>query len=282
MPVTIGGLERAGAQRLAHCSPTPGLDAALLLAFVLGRPRIALIAHATDPVAPADERHFLDLIERRVRHEPVAYLTGRKEFFGREFAVTPAVLIPRPESELLVERAMEILAGRTDAVVIDLGTGSGCLAISIALECAARGAPVRMIASDVCAAALEIARTNARNLGASVEFRAGRWLEVAGVGERFDLIVANPPYIEPGDRRVSPELAFEPPGALYAGDAGCADLLAIMAAAPAHLQPGGSVLLEIGAGQGEELRTRAPFPVEIRRDLADRERLLEGRPQSPR
>lgn len=182
--------------------------------------------------------------------EPVAYLTGEREFFGREFMVTPAVLIPRPDTELLVELALAHFAGRKDMRVLDMGTGSGALAVTLALELD----DADVIALDRSREALWVAMANAARLGASVSFVHSDWFAALGE-ERFHLIVANPPYVAAGDPHLEQgDVRFEPPGALAAGPAGLDDLAEIVMQAPARLEPDGWLFLEHGYDQAVAVR----------------------------
>jgi release factor glutamine methyltransferase len=254
------------------------LEAQLLLAHVLAVPRAQLHSH---PEAPADASQaalYRRLLERRAAGEPLAYLTGRREFWSLDLAVTPAVLIPRPETELLVERALA-LGPPQRARAADLGTGSGAIALALARE----RPGWRIVATDVSAPALAVARANAAALGATaIEFLAGSWFEPLP-GARFDLLVSNPPYVAADDPALAdPALAFEPPVALTpaGGDALAALRILARGAAP-HLEPGGWLLLEHGANQGREVRAElvaAGFAhVRSHRDLAGHERMTEGR-----
>jgi release factor glutamine methyltransferase len=278
----LGELLRTGAGRLS-ASPasrsggTPDLDAELLLAHALGITRVRLRSHPEDALAAAAADRFLRLIERRAAGEPVAYLTGRREFWSLELVVTPAVLIPRPETELLIERAL-VLRPHPEGRAADLGTGSGALALALARErprwC--------IVATDLSAAALEVARANAAALGTtSIEFLAGSWFEPLA-GARFDILVSNPPYVAADDPALAdPALAFEPPLALTPPGGDALGALRVLArGAAAHLLPGGWLLLEHGAGQAAEVRgelVAAGFAhVRSHRDLAGHERMTEG------
>lgn len=249
-------------------------DARLLLGHLLGRDRAWLEAHRDDLLDAAVAVSFDALAARCQAGEPVAYLLGRKEFYGRDFAVSPAVLIPRPETELLVETALALLAGNRAPRILDLGTGSGCLAVTLALELPAAA----VTAVDVSPAALAVARQNAERLGASVRFMPSDWFDALG-GERFDLVVGNPPYIAAGDSHLA-DLRCEPAGALVSGVDGLDAIRIIAAAAPAHLVAGGWLLLEHGYDQGAAaaaLLAGAGFSsVEQRRDLAGILRLTGG------
>ncbi|MEP6825252.1 MAG: peptide chain release factor N(5)-glutamine methyltransferase [Ramlibacter sp.] len=252
------------------------LDAQLLLLHALGRAgteRSWLLAHDADALSPAQEAAYLALCARRAAGEPVAYLVGEKEFFGLMLHVDRRVLVPRPDTETLVEWALEVMAGRAQPAVIDLGTGSG--AIALALQHSRPDA--RIEAVDASADALAVASANARRLALSVVFRQAFWLE--GAVQRYDLIVSNPPYVASGDAHLA-ALAHEPLQALAAGPDGLADLRAIVAQAPACLAPGGWLLLEHGwdqAGAVRALLQGAGFTgVASRRDLAGTERCSGG------
>lgn len=229
------------------------LDARLLLQYATGCSHADLLARPEMPViGPAGEQ-FVAWVERRAAGEPLAYLVGEAEFRGRVFQVSPAVLIPRPETEVLIELALEVLAGRAAADVVDLGTGSGIVAVSLALEC-----PVATVSAvDLSPGALAVARNNAGHLGAKVDFHEGDWFAPLA-GRRFDLIVSNPPYVAEGDPHLELNgLPHEPRLALTdqeAGGNGLACIRRIVADAAAHLNPGGWLLFEHGYDQGEASR----------------------------
>jgi release factor glutamine methyltransferase len=233
---------------LLNASTLPTLEARALLAHQLGVAREQLVMRPEQRVALADMHGFTQLVERRQRGEPLAYLLGEKEFYGRMFAVSPAVLIPRPETELLVEVVLA-LGLRGDAHVLDLGTGSGCIAITLALE----RAKWQISASDMSQQAIGVARGNAEKWQAhNVTFRHGSWFS-AVPDQRFDLIVSNPPYIAAGDPHLD-ALPFEPIPALVAEGTGLACLQTIIEAAPSHLVPGGFLVLEHGHDQADAVR----------------------------
>jgi release factor glutamine methyltransferase len=225
-------------------------EARLLLAEASGFSQASVIAHRERELPPPVAARFEEMAARRRAGEPVAYILGRREFHGISLAVGPAVLIPRPESELLVELALERLGPQADAPVLELGTGSG--AIALALK---RLRPrARVVAVEASAAALEFARRNAARLGLEVEFRHGRWFAPCA-GERFALVVSNPPYVAEGDPHLAQgDLRFEPRAALAAGPDGLAAIREIVPGALAHLEPGGWLLLEHGAGQEHAVR----------------------------
>lgn len=259
----------------------PAHEVRMLLGHVLGRDAAWLIAH-DDHVLDGDAlRTFASLTVRRVSGEPLAYLIGEREFFGHRFAVGPGVLIPRPETELLVEVALAHLranySGGGTAHVLDLGTGSGSVAISIALA-----APhAKVTAIDVSAEALALARINADRLCASVHLLSSNWFSALN-DERFDVIVGNPPYIAATDPHLAQgDLRHEPAGALASGADGLDALREIVAAAPAHLAPGGALWLEHGYDQATAVRTLLVAAglgdVASCRDLAGIERISGGR-----
>ena len=254
----------------------PASEGRLLLGQVLGRPTPWLIAHDDAVLDETALLSFASLVARRAGGEPVAYLIGFREWFGREFAVSPAVLIPRPETELLVELALASLSPGESPRILDMGTGSGCIAITLALE----RPQARVSAVDISEAALAVARRNGRQLGGHVRFLQSDWF-AALAGARFDLIVANPPYIAASDPHlVEGDLRHEPTGALSSGADGLDAIRHIVAAAPVHLAPGGQLWLEHGYDQAEavsELLAAAGL-VDIRRhsDLAGIVRVSGG------
>ena len=245
------------------------LDAELLLAHVLDVSRANVIARDERELTPEEQGDFERLLARRVAGEPLAYLTGSREFWSLELEVTKDVLVPRPETELLVEWGLAL----APASVLDLGTGSGAIALALAKELPRAS----VTAVDVSVAALAVARANARRLGvASVEFRAGSWFDGLGA---FDLVVSNPPYVAENDPHLA-DLKFEPALALTSGVDGLDALREIVAQAPRHLGPGGWLLVEHGGTQGpavRELFRMAGFgSIETRRDLAGLERATGG------
>ena len=224
-----------------------GLDARearLLLAEVSGFSQASVIASGERQLPAETEKSFFEFASRRKKGEPIAYIVGHKEFYGLDLAVNPAVLIPRPETELLVDLALQ----GDFSNMADLGTGSGAIAIAVK-----RHRPnARVVGVEASAAALVVARRNAVKNGLEIEFRHGRWFETLG-GELFDLIVANPPYVAEGDPHLA-ALGFEPRGALVAGSDGLAAIRDIVRQAPAFLARGGRLLLEHGMGQEKAVR----------------------------
>ena len=270
---TITGSLRAAAGTLATHSESPRLDAELLLGKVLGLTRSGLIVHGTAPVTAAGLRAFSELVERRARGIPVAYLLGTREFWSLGLGVGPAVLVPRPETEVLVELALQRVAAASS--VLDLGTGSGAIALAIAAE----RPHARIVATDVSTQALDVARSNAVALGLpQVDFRAGSWFEAVSA-DRFDVIVANPPYLAADDAALE-TLAAEPRLALVSGATGLEALHAIIDAASAHLNPDGALLLEHGSAQSDavahRLRLRGFTGIRSHDDHAGKPRVTLG------
>lgn len=265
MRVTVGeALRRAGIEPR---------EARLLLAQAAGIPESRIVAHPELPLEESSCARFDDWAARRRRGEPVAYLTGRREFYGLSLDVTPAVLIPRHESELLVERALVALPREGRARVLDLGTGSGALALAIKH---ARPA-IEVVGVDASDAALAVARGNARRLGLEVGWRLGTWFATLR-GERFDAIVSNPPYVACDDSHLTRgDLRFEPRAALDGGIDGLEAIRAIVAQAPSYLAPGGWLLLEHGFAQGAAVRALLAQAglerIATWRDLAGQERV---------
>jgi release factor glutamine methyltransferase len=275
-PLTIAEILRRSAAYLGERgSPSPRLDAELLLGHALGLERLRLYTDSERPLTPPELARARELLARRGRREPVAYLTGERAFRRLRLAVGPAVLVPRPETEILVEWALEVAP--PSGAVLDWGTGSGAVALALADE----GPGLSVTALDRSEEALATARANGERAGARVEWlRSDGFAAVAG--RRFDLIAANPPYLSERDlAEAPPELGWEPRGALVAGPTGLEAVRAIAAGAPAHLDPGGWVLMEVGAGQAgeaaEALRGAGLREVGHRDDLAGVARVVGGR-----
>jgi len=271
------GAERLRAGTSAAGAATATLDAGLLLAHTLQTTRVRLMSDAQSAVEPAAVRRYRALIERRARGEPLAYLTGTREFWSLPLRVSSAVLVPRPETELLVERALALRAA-SEGRVVDLGTGSGAIALALARE----RPHWQVTATDISAEALAVARANAAELQlTSIDFRQGSWFAPLR-GARFDLIVSNPPYVATDDPALDdPALAHEPRLALTPGADALRCLREIAGAAPLHLEPGGWLLLEHGAAQAAAVRHELVLAgcryVRSHRDLAGHERITEGR-----
>ena len=231
---------------------SPRAAAEILLAHVLGLERVQLYMRHDQPLVPAELAAFKAVIRRRLRHEPVAYITGRKGFWTLDLKVDPEVLIPRPETELLVEQALAVLKGRPGAGrVLELGVGSGAVVIALA----AASEDGRFFGCDISPGALKIARVNAQSAGVAgrVHLWAGDWFDGLAPGSGFDLIVSNPPYVRSADiAALQPEIAtYEPRPALDGGPDGLNSYRAILASAHRYLTPGGSLVLEIGCDQRE-------------------------------
>jgi len=271
----VSALLAAGRALLAD-QPAGRLETEILLGKVLQADRAWLFANTGYDVPPGLVASFLDLAGRRSKGEPVAYLTGQKEFWSLSLKVTADVLIPRPETELLVETVLDFVPLDACWRIADLGTGSGAVALAIASE-----RPLCEVhATDLSPAALEVARENGTNLvPGRVSFHQGYWLEpLAG---RFRVIVSNPPYIAAGDPHLAQgDCRFEPPGALVAGSDGLDAIRMIARQAPGYLEPGGLLALEHGFEQGSEVRrileSAGYADVTTRKDLEQRERVTSG------
>lgn len=271
IPFTIGDALVEGARRIPGDSPQ--LEAQVLLAHVLGRPRAWLLAHAEISLTPDQQTAIDSAVARLASGEPMAYITGHREFFGLDFLVNPDVLVPRPETELLVDYALRSMhyAPR----VADIGTGSGCIAVSLAVNLPQS----QIVATDVSAAALAVAGANAmlHDVENQIEFCQGDLLEpLAGP---VDLLCSNLPYIDSDELTALPVARHEPRRSLDGGAGGLELIERLLATAPNRVSPGGVVLLEIGATQSEAATAlaRAAFPdaaIKIRKDLASLDRLL--------
>ncbi|MGE5467700.1 MAG: peptide chain release factor N(5)-glutamine methyltransferase [Ignavibacteria bacterium] len=254
----------------------PAAEARLLLRHLLGCSAVWLETHRDDKLTAEQAEAFSEIVACRAAGEPIAYLVGHREFYSRDFAVTPAVLIPRPETELLVDLAKAALADVVAPRALDLGTGSGCVAITLALELPSAS----VAAVDVSPEALAVARANAAALGARVRFVESDWF-AALAPERFDLIVANPPYIAEGDPHLTAgDLRFEPETALHCGPDGLGAIRGIVADARRFLVPGGRLYLEHGYDQAHEvarlLSAAGYLDLEQHRDLAGIVRVSGG------
>ncbi|MCD9028931.1 peptide chain release factor N(5)-glutamine methyltransferase [Luteimonas sp. BDR2-5] len=271
-PLSLDALLRAAGARIDP------LDARWLLAHAAGQSPGWLFAHATDAAPPGLAARFEALVERRAAGEPVAYLTGRRGFWTLDLAVTPDTLIPRPETELLVELALARLPHAQGVRFADLGTGSGAIALAVARE----RDDVAVVATDASAAALDVARANAiAHAPGRVEFRHGDWFAPLA-GERFDVIASNPPYIAARDAHLQQgDLRFEPSSALASGHDGLDAIRVLVAGAPEHLRAGGWLLLEHGFEQGAEVRAlmrgHGFDDIATARDLEQRDRVTLGR-----
>jgi release factor glutamine methyltransferase len=268
-----------GIARLQRVTDQPRHEAEILLAAALGRTRAWIMAHPQERILDCEATDRYEAhVTRRSHGEPVAYVLGEKEFWSLPLEVTPDVLIPRPETELVVELALTHLPRDQEARVLDLAAGSGAIALALARELPR----ATVVGTDTSAAAIALARRNAQRLGlANVLFRMGSWFDPVA-DERFDLIASNPPYIAATDDRVEPAVRrFEPHGALFAGKDGLEALRVIAGAAGRHLSPGGWLVVEHGDRQGlavRELLSAAGFAdVTTHQDLAGLDRCTEGR-----
>lgn len=269
-------VETIGAALAACRGRIDRTDARILMAEAIGRPASYLVAHPETKLTPAQQARFADWVGRRAAGEPVAYLIGTREFYGRPFTVTPAVLIPRPETEGIIDLAREALPA-APRHVLDLGTGSGALAVTLALL----WPEATVVAVDRSAAALAVAAANARQLGARVEFVESDWFSALPALQRFDLIVSNPPYVAEGDPHLGEgDVRFEPPGALASGRDGLDDIRRIAAQGVSRLAPGGCLMVEHGYDQGAAVRQiltqRGLARVRSWTDLAGIERITGG------
>jgi release factor glutamine methyltransferase len=280
MATEVRSLIDEGAARLGRVAAEPRREAEVLLGAALGRPRAWLLAHPEERILDCETTdRYEAFVTRRALGEPVAYLLGEKEFWSLPLEVGPGVLIPRPETERLVERALARLPAGRSCDVLDLATGSGAIALALAAE-----RPfARVLATDLSGAAVDTARGNAAKLGLAgrVEVRAGAWYAPAA-GRKFEVVVSNPPYIAADDPRVDPEVRrYEPPQALFAGTDGLEALRKVVTGAPGHLLPGAWLLVEHGDTQGAAVREMFEAAglghVQTYRDLAGRERCTEGR-----
>jgi len=244
---TLGEVLRLSTAHLEHHgSPTARLDAELLLGHALGLGRVELYTGFERPLGEDELAECRELIARRAKREPVAYILGRWGFRGLDLDVDRRVLVPRPETELLVDRCLALLDGVAGPAVLDVGTGSGAIALALASELP----EARVAGCDVSGDALDVARANGERLGVEVEWVASDML--AGVeGRRFHLVVSNPPYVAAGEiEALEPEVRdWEPRGATVAGETGLEAIERLVAQAPAALEPGGALVLEVGAGQ---------------------------------
>ena len=279
---TLAAILTAAAKKLADMSESPQLDAEILLSLATGKTRTYCRAWPEKPLTALEDSIFQGLMEKRLAGHPVAHLTGYREFWSREFIVTSEVLIPRPETELLIELALGRIPKTQAATIADLGTGSGALAVTLGLELPASS----VIALDLSPAALHIAEKNAARLGAhNVRFTLSDWFHGLPTHERFDLIVSNPPYIADVDPHLTQgDVRFEPRLALISGPDGLDAIRQIVDKAPQRLNPGGWLLFEHGFDQagraGELLRGAGFVEVQSFADLQGHARVSGGQRRS--
>jgi release factor glutamine methyltransferase len=276
--VSVGAALRQAIRELTPTSPTPRLDAEVLVMHVCRIGRSELITHSETALTCDQQSKLEGLLARRQRGEPVAYITGAREFWSMELNVTPATLIPRPETELLVEKALERIPRDAEWTIADLGTGSGAIALAIAKE----RPRCHVIATDNSPAALEVARSNAGKFGlTNIEFRIGDWFAPLS-GETFDVIVSNPPYIRADDPHLKQgDVRFEPATALISGANGLDAIRHIARHAREFLKPGGWLLFEHGWDQaeaiGDYLRQQGYRNIVCHADLTGHARVAGGR-----
>lgn len=275
-PCVIDVIAQATARLDTAKIPNAQLEAELLLADSLGRDRTWLVTHAHEALPTTAIDHLLERVQRRLQHQPLQYIVGHQEFWGLEFEVDSNVLIPRPETELLVEKA--ICLGAAASSICDVGTGSGCIAVSLARELP----QARLTAVDLSASALQVAARNAHRHGVAghIDFLQGDLLNA--INTTFSLIVSNPPYVGTREQRsLQPELAYEPTSALFAGSDGLDVIRRLLPQALQHLHTGGALLMEIGCSQGDEVAGLAIAvgfsSAHVELDLAKLPRLLVAR-----
>lgn len=252
MPTIKEVIERSE-EELKETSDTPRLDSQLLLASVFGKDRTFIISQSDRAVESDRLTRFEELLARRRKGEPIAYLRGFQEFWGLQFEVNSSVLIPRPETELLVGKSLGLFDSIPQpASILDLGTGSGCIAVSLGYELNRAGKEYSITALDHSREALQTARRNAARHEIAVTFEKSEWFESLP-RKRFSLIVSNPPYVSLGSTDVSAETKFEPSDALYAGEDGLDAIRHLLDAVPEHLKEGGALLMEFGFEQREAI-----------------------------
>ena len=279
MKWTVGELLKRATDILRERgSRSPRLDAELLLVYSLGfKNRVELYTNFDRPLTEEEVENYRQLIIRRAKGEPVAYITGKREFYGFEFCVERGVLIPRPETELLVEAVYEFLKGKEGLTVVDVGTGSGCIVLTL---CKLTGGKHSFFGTDISKKALEVARENRERLGCyKVQFLKGDLL--SPVDFPVDVVVSNPPYVPLNDKRLDREvLKFEPAVALFGGETGLEVIERLIAQAAEKLKPGGFIALEVGEGQSGKVKSLLEssgfHSVNIIKDLSGIERVVTG------
>jgi release factor glutamine methyltransferase len=249
----LGEMLAAARERLVEAGirrDDAAVDVDVYARTILGWDRATLLANLRQPAPPELQPRFSEWLERRERREPTAYIVGTREFWGREFLVTPAVLVPRPETEFIVEEGLALLIGVTAPHIADIGTGSGILGVTLAAELPSS----TVVATDVSAEALAVAHQNAERLGVAERVAFVNTSYLSGVDGRFDLVVTNPPYVRDGDKRaLSPDVRHEPEVALFGGPDGLRDVSGVLDAAVAKLKPGGWFVMEFGYGQEDDV-----------------------------
>ena len=265
-------------QECLRTGPLPTLEMRMLLTAATGFSHVQLISRGNELLTTEQMAALDKLVARRIAGEPMAYILGVREFFGRDFLVSPAVLIPRPDTELLIDAVLNLPLPTQNIRVLDLGTGSGAIAVTLACE----RPDWHVCAIDVSGAALEVARNNASRLNAQVSFFESNWFSVFdGSNAQFDIIVSNPPYIEPADEHLNQgDVRFEPMSALTDGIDGLSCYRTLLLEVTAYLMEGGNFVVEHGFAQGEAIRSlfaHAGFSdIQTHRDLAGHERVTLG------
>lgn len=253
----VQNILNTGLRSLEGKSNTPRLDAEILLCYVLEWTPTQLITRDKEEVLPELESKFRELIKCRVEQVPIAYLVGEKEFYGLDFFVNESVLIPRPETELLVETALGLIPTKNKAVrIVDVGTGSGCIAVTLGNELRQRSVDAEIYALDICTAALEVARKNIdrHDLASKIKALESDWFSALTRGkDTFDLIVSNPPYVAEGSAEVNDSAKFEPALALYSGEEGLDAVCTLIRDSQRFLVSGGHYIFEIGYDQREAI-----------------------------
>lgn len=269
-------------REIEESSPSPQLDALVIIAHALSVSKEALLTHPEREVSKEGEAGARALIKRRLEREPVAYILGTKEFWGLPFRVGPGVLIPRPETELLVELAVQEVVTRAGGVrCVELGVGSGCVVCSLVHEAHRRGRVATVLGVERSAEAYSIAQANVTALGVAgqVELLHADWNDLSW-SEPFDIVVSNPPYLRIGDTRRSPETAYEPGEALFAGESGLEAIDSILKILPTLLKPDGAAFIEIGSEQAPESVSYPKYgnyTFKTHRDLSGNPRVIELR-----
>ncbi len=257
---TVGDILHRGAITVSSVSSSARLDSELFLASVMGVSRTVLLVNSDREISPENIEKFRVLIERRKQGEPAAYILGCREFWGLDFQVNRSVLVPRPDSELIVEEALKFVGDSTLLKFVDLGVGSGCLSIALVSELVKKSCDVRCVGVDISDAALTVAQMNAKKLGVSerISYVLGSWFDRRDQFDPpYDLIVANPPYVDRAEK-VPVDLSYEPAGALFAEEHGLREARIIIEQSVQMLRPGGALFLEVGAGK----RARLPSLLE--------------------
>jgi release factor glutamine methyltransferase len=278
MSISIGAALDQAVARLTPAVDLPHLEAELLLCHIVGKPRTWLVAWPEKRLTDRELARFMELVEQREQGAPVAYLTGEREFWSLALKVTEDTLIPRPETELLVETVLERFGDNRELTLVDMGTGSGAIALAIAKE----KPGWRVIATDISAAALAIARTNAEEHGiTNVSFAQGDWYDALPTETHVDVIVSNPPYVAEADPHLEQgDVRFEPRHALASGSDGLDDIRKLLPGAIVHLKEGGFILVEHGNTQGTAVRDLMRHygyrDIRTLRDLEGHERVTLG------